>query len=74
MDDYEHFEDTSFLEIEDELDNDLKLLMKEAMGNKKDERSQRIVNRFDRQLREWISEATNNGEGDYRFTYNLADI
>ena len=53
FDDYEFFEEDNYLEIEDNLENDLRKLMKEAEGegNESDERSRRIVEGFDRQIK-----------------------
>ena len=53
FDDYEFFEEDNYLEIEDNLENDLRKLMKEAEaeGNESDERSRKIVDGFDRQIK-----------------------
>ena len=59
FDDYEFFEEDNYLEIEDNLENDLRKLMKEAEaeGNESDERSRKIVDGFDRQIKEWIQKS-----------------
>ena len=46
------------LEIEQELENDLKRLINEAEGkNYTDDRSRRIVEKFDNELKGWLKKA-----------------
>ena len=73
LQDYEEAEELNPLEIEEDLENDLKLLMREAEGSGGDLRSRRIVEQFDRQIRERIREALREAENEYRFQFNLAD-
>lgn len=49
------------------------MLMQEAEGSGGDQRSRRIVEQFDRQIKDWIREALREAENEYRFQFNLAD-
>ena len=71
--DYEAEEELNPMEIEEDLENDLKLLMQEAEGSGGDRRSRRIVEQFDRQIKDWIREALKEAENEYRFQFNLVD-
>ena len=66
-------EELNPIEIEEDLENDLKLLMQEAEGRGNDLRSRRIVEQFDRQIKDWIRESLKEAENEYRFQFNLAD-